>query len=177
MNESLSLASLGQRTRFMTSSKTSYGNIMPHQSGWNNRQLVFLTWLWSSDAFRTGESLPMSKTHCGQFFLLLTKSYHFIGFKTCQKLSTFCSWPSLKESGSITDLTSKTDLHFINSMKTCFQSRLWRQIRSRPTPFLTQSWTKDAWFFTSFDAYKMARFVKRRKKSPHCASNRCRDSF
>jgi len=36
----------GSRNSFHdTNSKTSYGNIRPNQSGWNNRQLVFLTWL------------------------------------------------------------------------------------------------------------------------------------
>ena len=32
-----------------------------------------------------------------------------------------------------------------------------------PTPLLTQSRTKDAWFFASFEAYKMAGVVRRRK--------------
>ena len=31
------------------------------------------------------------------------------------------------------------------------------------TPLLTQSRTKDAWFFASFEAYKMAGVVRRRK--------------
>ena len=32
------------------------------------------------------------------------------------------------------------------------------------TPLLTWLWTKDAWFFASFETYKIAWFVKRRKK-------------
>ena len=44
------------------------------------------------------------------------------------------------------------------------QSRFWRQIRSRTTPLLTRPWTKDACFFSSFEAYNMAGFVRRRKK-------------
>ena len=58
------------------------------------------------------------------------------------------------------------------------QSRLWCQIRSRPTPLLTHLWTKDAWFFASFEAYKLAGFVRRRKKKgPQCLLNQCKDSF
>ena len=29
-------------------------------------------------------------------------------------------------------------------------------LRNRRTPLLTRSWTKNAWFFVSFEAYKMA---------------------
>lgn len=61
--------------------------------------------------------------------------------------------------------------------KHALQSRLWRQIRSRATPPLNRSWTKDAWFFESFQAFKMARFVRRRKKWPRCVSKGCKDSF
>ena len=38
------------------------------------------------------------------------KSYHIIDFKTCEKPSIFCSWPSQQGSGSSTDLTSQIDL-------------------------------------------------------------------
>ena len=61
--------------------------------------------------------------------------------------------------------------------KHALQSRLWRQTRSRATPLLNRSWTKDAWFFESFQAYKMAGFVRRRKKWPRCVSNECKASF
>ena len=42
------------------------------------------------------------------FFPSSHKSCHFIGFKTCEKPSTFCSRPSQKGSGSILDFTSQS---------------------------------------------------------------------
>ena len=45
------------------------------------------------------------------------------------------------------------------------QSRLWCQSNSRATPLLTLLWTKDAWRFASFEAYKMGGFIGRRKKT------------
>ena len=81
-----------------------------------------------------GSSLLASDTKrvAAIFFPSFNKSCQFIGFKTLEK-------PSHEGSGSIPDLTSRTDLHRINSLVACMQSRLRRQIRSRPTPHLTRS--------------------------------------
>ena len=61
--------------------------------------------------FCYNESLHLLETHCGHFFSFSNKSYLFIGFKTCEKPSIFCSRPSQKGSGCTPDLTSQSTLH------------------------------------------------------------------
>jgi len=45
------------------------------------------------------------------FFPPCNRSCHFIGLKTCEKPSIFCSRPRQKGSGSTPDLTSQSTLH------------------------------------------------------------------
>ena len=77
-----------------------------------------------------------------------------------KELSVFYSGSSQKGSGSIPDLMSQSTLHaclqIVNSMEIS-------EIRNRPTCLLTWLRTKDAWFFASFEAYKMAGFLGRRE--------------
>ena len=93
---------------------------------------------------------------------LLTNPAILQASKLAKKLSIFCSRASQEGSGSTPSLTSKTPLHACLQRVNTMSISLWRQIRSRPTFLLTWSRTKNAWFFASFEAYKMAGFVRRR---------------
>ena len=99
--------------------------------------------------------------------VIFSFSWQILPFYRLRKLrrsSIFCSRPSQKGSGSIPVLTSQSTLHAFLQRVNAMQISFWRQNRNRPTPLLTRSWTKDAWIFTTFEAYKMAGFVRKRKK-------------
>ena len=74
------------------------------------------------------------------FFPFSDKSWLFIGFKICEEPKICCSRPSHKRSGSTPELTSQSTLH------ACLER-----------------------VNASFEGYKMAGFVRRRKEEEMAA--------
>lgn len=122
-------------------------------------------------------------------FFWLFNQYEFVpqlSYRPVLKIHALCTRCPCKISSFFFFFTTESEEEWVDYWfdgtnwsfcKHALQNRLWRQIRSRATPLLNLSWTKDAWFFESFQVYKMAGFVKRRKKWPLCVSNGCKDSF
>ena len=71
-------------------------------------------------------------------FIILSVSGIFKGFKNWQKVAEICYQLVHDRVSRGLDLTSQTHLHGINSLWTCMQNSLWRQIQKRPMP-LTSS--------------------------------------
>ena len=101
--------------------------------------------------------------------IILSVSGIFKGFKNRQKVAEIC-YQLVHDRASrglalIPDLTSQTHLHGINSLWTCMQISLWRQIRNRPMP-LTSSVVNQ--LITNFKLYccsKKFQMLQRNVKS------------